>query len=405
MECAAELETDTSQGLDQPAYTLTTADMTLDEFASIVFDRRKITLAPEVRRVVAASREIVDAALNRPDPVYGLNTGLGHRRNERVSNDLLLAYQPYIVRTHAGCVGEALPEATSRAALVARIVGIARGGAGVSEATLDALIALLNSGVHPRLPEFGSIGASDLCAMSAIAEVLIGEGEATFGGTTSWGRDALVAAGLAPIVLQPKEGLGLVNANGLSIGAGALAVWRARRVLELANLAVAISLDAYDGNPSPLDPRIQAAKSFPEQAKIAARICALLEGSSIWNPSSTRALQDPLSFRTAPQVHSAVLRQVQTAREELQIELNNRSDNPLVDVETSSLISGGNSQALAPALAMDSLRIGLCHIAILSERRCSHVFRRMQAARSVDEAVQGQRVQTMRLSVSRPAVH
>lgn len=84
MECAAELETDTSQGLDQPAYTLTTADMTLDEFASIVFDRRKITLAPEVRRVVAASREIVDAALNRPDPVYGLNTGLGHRRNERV---------------------------------------------------------------------------------------------------------------------------------------------------------------------------------------------------------------------------------------------------------------------------------------------------------------------------------
>lgn len=397
MATTLQRKTDASHEQTAQAYVLTTADMELDDFTSIVLGHRKLALAPDVREVIAASRKIVDDALDKPEPVYGLNTGLGHRRNERVSNELLLAYQPYIVRTHAGSVGEALSEATSRAAMVARIVGLSRGGAGIRETTLDALIAMLNTGVHPKIPEFGSVGASDLCAMSAIAEVVIGEGEASYQGEMVWGRDALAKAGLEPVILQAKEGLGLVNANGLSIGAGIMALWRAKRVLKLANLAVALSLDAYDGNPSPFDARIQAAKAFPEQVEIAATIRALLQGSDIWEPSTTQALQDPLSFRTVPQVHGAVARQIKFADEALQIELNNRSDNPLVDVESGGLISGGNSQAPAPALAMDALRIGLCHIAILAERRCTHVFRRLQASTSVDAAVQNQAVQNMRL--------
>jgi len=367
---------------------LTEAALSCAEVAALA-SGEELVLSPEVRALVEASREIVDEAVQRTEPVYGLNTGLGHRRNERVSAALLQDYQPYIIRTHAGAIGAPLSEPDVRATMVARIVGIARGGAGVGLETLDLLVAMLNRRVHPQVPEFGSVGASDLCSMSAIAEVMIGRGVAMYQGELMPAMQALAAAGLAPVRLKPKEGLALISGNGLAIGAGALTVERARRVLRLADLAGALSLDAYGGNPVPLDPRVQAAKSYPEQAETGQRLRELLAGSAIWTPSPTaRSLQDPVSFRTIPQVHGAVRRQVCEAATVVEVELNSRSDNPLVDVGSGAILSNGNFQALPIALAFDGLRTGICHIASMSERRCSHVFRKLQAMSSIDDAIQ-----------------
>jgi len=338
-----------------------------------ISDGAEVELGEVARERIAASRAVVDRYVDGPDLVYGLNTGLGHMRNERVPREALVEYQPAIVAMHDGGLGEPLPARTVRAAMAVRVAGIARGGAGTSMGVADTLVAMLNAGVHPVVPRTGSVGASDLMHMAAIGLVAIGMGRAEYKGATLPGGEALERAGIAPVTLEPKDGLALVSANGMSVGHGALLVARADRAARLADVVLALSLEAARGNLSILDPAVARAKPVPGQAESAALVRAVLEGSKRTG-TAPASVQDPLSFRVGPQVHGAFRESIAHLRREVEIELASADDNPLVDIESARMISNGNFHPLAMALAADALRPAIAHVGQLSDRRLNHLW-------------------------------
>lgn len=353
----------------QSTVRLSTADVALEDVRRVACERARVEVEPDAVELVSESRAIVERALDAEEPVYGLNTGLGHTRDQRVSREILLAYQEQIVREHAGAVGPPLPDGDVRAIVFTRAVGIARGGSGARPEVLQGLVDLLNAGVHPLVAEVGSVGAADLGHLGQIAWALTGHGEARLNGELLPASDALARAGLEPLRLQPKDGIALLVANSVSIGLGALAVLEGERAARLADLAGALTLETLGGNLSILEPEVQAAKPLQGQADAAASLRALLAGSRLWRAGAAASLQDPLSIRTLPQVHGAFREQLAGARHAVSIELNGRGDNPLLVPETGRALSNGNFHALALALAFDALRVGIAHVGMVSERR------------------------------------
>jgi len=258
--------------------------------------------------------------------------------------------------------------------MAVRLNGLVRGGSGASPAVARALVGLLNAGVHPVVPEIGSVGAADLMHMAAIAEVALGRGTAEFGGEVMPGDQALRLAGLTPLALAPKDGLAMISANGVSIGRGALVVARAIEVAEAADVALVLSLEATRGNPSIVDPAVGAAKGVPGQVAAADHIRALLEGSELYRPGAPVSVQDPLSFRVAPQVHGALREYIASTASAVETELNAIDDNPLVSVAEGRMISNGNFHPIVLALTFDALRPALAHAGQISERRMSHLW-------------------------------
>ena len=340
-----------------------------------VADGAHVELTATAEARIRAAREVVDRVVAGDDLIYGLNTGLGHLRDTRIPLEELRAYQDAIVVGHDGGVGPPLPTRIVRAAMLVRVAGFATGGAGVSPAVAHALVAMLNRGVHPIVPTVGSVGASDLMHMAAIAAVLAGSGgRAEVGGERMSGPEAMRLAGIEPPRLEPKDGLALISANGVSIGHGALVAARARESAAAADLAVATSLDAIGGNLSIVDPVVVAAKPAEGQVASAAHIRALLAGSERCRPRAPGSVQDPLSFRVAPQVHGALRDVVGFFGAATEAELAASDDNPFVSVAEGRLISNGNFHPMLLALAADATRPAIAHVGLLSNNRMSHLW-------------------------------
>jgi histidine ammonia-lyase len=338
-----------------------------------------IALGPAAMERIRASRAVVDRLVSGDELIYGLNTGLGHGRNERLRVEAPEAGQADVVRAHAGGFGLPLPVEVVRAAMVVRIAGIARGGSGASPAIAETYLGLLNAGVHPVVPLVGSIGASDLMHMAAIALVAMGEGEAELRGERLSGAEALRRAGIAPLRLGPKDGLTVISANGVSIGHAALVVDRAGRLADAADLVVAVSLEAARGNPSIVEPAVAAAKPVAGQSVAAARIRAYLAGSRLSVAGGAESVQDPLSFRVAPQVHGAFREVLGFAASAVETELAAMDDNPLVSIAEDRIISNGNFHPMLLALAVDAIRPALAHLGQLSDRRTGQLWDRLAA--------------------------
>ncbi|MDQ4026875.1 MAG: aromatic amino acid lyase [Actinomycetota bacterium] len=353
--------------------TLSHAAMSVEELIDVA-GGAELRLSSDARSRIIGSRGVVNAALDAGKPVYGLNTGLGHDKDVALPRDELRRIQELLVSGHAGGVGPRLPTEIVRAAMAARINGMARGGSGASLDAVETLIVMLNRGVHPIATATGSVGAGDLPQMAAIASVAIGRGWAEYMGEVLDGSTALARAGIAPLVLQPKDGLTLMSANGVSIGHGAFVVARAARIVDAADVAVALSLEAVGGNPSIVHPAVGTAKPFAGQIEACRRIESLLEGSYLMDPNAPTSIQDPLSFRVAPQVHGAAREFITFARSALETELNSMSDNPLVEADQRQMIHNGNFHPMVMALAFDALRTALAHVAQVSERRMSHLW-------------------------------
>jgi histidine ammonia-lyase len=368
--------------------TITTSDATPSDVAAVAAGAR-VDIADEVYDVMWASRQVVENALADDVMIYGLNTGLGPRRNERVSPELLFDYQRHIVMSHAGGVGDPLPDTDVRAILFARLVGLARGGSGASPSVLTGLAGMLNAGVHPVVPEVGSVGASDLAALAAVGEVLIGQGRARYRGREMPGREALSLAGLRPVELRPKDALAVISANAVSVGVGATTLLRAQHAARLADLAGALTLEAMNGNLSPFDAEVQAAKPFPGQRVVAANVLTLLTGSYLGWPGAAVSLQDPLSMRTIPQVHGAFRDQVDHALYAVTVEINARADNPLILPGSARALSNGNFHPMVLALAFESLRVGAAHMGITAERRVAKLAAAHQQQHSIDDQLRG----------------
>jgi histidine ammonia-lyase len=353
--------------------TISDEPISLDALLRIAAGAR-VELSQEAVARIRASRDVVEAALSGPGLVYGLNTGLGHMRNERMPVESLIRYQEAMITSHAGAIGPPLSTAVVRAAMAARVNGFARGGSGATLAAAETLVAMLNAGVHPIVPETGSVGASDLMHMASIAEVAIGRGRAELAGEVVGGGEALQRAGIPPLALQPKDGLALISANGVSVGRGALVVARARQLAKISDAVFALSLEAIGGNPSIVDRAVADAKGIPGQTAASDHIRRLLTGSARCEAGAAKSVQDPLSFRVAPQVHGALRELVAFAQGAVETELNAADDNPLVSVAEGRLISNGNFHPMVLALAFDALRPAIAHVGQLSERRMSHLW-------------------------------
>jgi histidine ammonia-lyase len=333
-----------------------------------------VTLTAGASDVIASGRRVVDGVLASGRAVYGLTTGVGHSRDERVPDDQLVAQQYMIVMTHSGGIGPHLPTPLARAAMAVRLIGLTRGGSGASPAVAESLTGLLNGGIHPLLPRTSSVGAGDLGAMALIAQVAIGAGRAEYGGEVLPGGEALARAGLQPLVLHAKDGLALVSANGVSVGHGAFVAERAGVLADVADVVAALSMEATRGNPSIALPVVAEAKPFPGLAESCRRLRAALDGSYLYETGTPASVQDPLSFRVVPQVHGALRDTTAFVRGTVETELNSQADNPLVSPSDGTLVSNGNFHPVLMAVAFDALRVAVAHVGQLADRRLGHLW-------------------------------
>ena len=333
-----------------------------------------VTFGREARERVKAARAVVDrlaAAGDEAPNVYGVNTGFGALAETRIAAEQVRKLQQNLVRSHACGVGPALSAEVVRAMMALRAQTIAMGCSGARPEVVDLLVAMLDRGVIPRVPAQGSVGASgDLAPLAHLALVLIGEGEAEHEGRRMEGGEALRAAGLAPLVLEAKEGLALINGTQLILSVGALAVVRGEALCRHADLIGAMSLEALQGSQRPFDPRIAAVRPHPGQALSAANLRALLAQSEIMEGHrDCRKVQDPYSLRCMPQVHGASRDALAWARQVLEREIVAATDNPLVFAEGGDIISGGNFHGQPLAIALDTAAIAIAELANVAERR------------------------------------
>ncbi len=338
---------------------------------AVARDGGEVVLSAAARAAVCASRLVVDAAVARGDVVYGVTTGFGSFADVHVPTERLRELQVNLVRSHAAGVGEPLATAETRALMLLRANVLAKGFSGVRLETLELLIAMLNRGVHPMVPSQGSVGASgDLAPLAHLALALIGEGECVFGGRRSPAGEALAAAGLAPLVLEPKEGLALVNGTQLITAVGGLALADATRLVRSADVIGALTLDALHGTDVAFDPRIQAARPHPGQGASARNLKRLLAGSAVRESHrDCGRVQDAYSLRCMPQVHGAVRDALDHVTRVYLVEMNAATDNPMVFAETAEILSGGNFHGQPVAITADLLAIAAAQLAGISERR------------------------------------
>ena len=357
---------------------LTPGELTLAQLREVLAPagERQVALHPGCRAGIRASAEVVRRATAGEAPVYGVNTGFGKLATQRIARDDLATLQLRLLRSHAVGVGEPLPERVVRLILVLKATSLARGYSGVREEVVDALLAMHDRGVIPVVPAQGSVGASgDLAPLAHLCLPLIGEGEAFFQGQRMPGAHALERAGLRPIQLQAKEGLGLINGTQVSTALALDALLAADRLFEAAVIAGALTLDAARGSDAPFDPRIHAVRGQPGQIDCAAAYRSLMVGSEIRRShlENDDRVQDPYCLRCQPQVMGACLDQMRHAAQVLVREANAVTDNPLVFTGASddpgALVSGGNFHAEPVALACDALAVAIAEIGAISERR------------------------------------
>ena len=331
-----------------------------------------VTFPTSARRRVAAARTVVDDAVASGDVVYGVTTGFGALANVRVDPTKASDLQHGIVRSHATAVGRPLPRDEARAMLLLRAHVLALGHSGVRPELVDLMVAMLNADVIPVVPEQGSLGASgDLAPLANLALPLIGAGKVLTETGAEPAPKAFERAGLAPVQLDAKEGLALVNGTQGMLAIGALAAERLSLLAGTADVIAAMTIEAALGTDAPFDYRLQRLRPHPGQAVSASNLRLLLEGSPILasHRDSEHLVQDAYSLRCAPQVHGAARDVLTFARGVLEVELNAVSDNPIVLSDDGDIVSGGNFHGQPVAVAMDSLALATVGLASISERR------------------------------------
>ncbi len=332
----------------------------------------RVALAPAARAALAASRQRVEAAIAGGRVIYGINTGFGKLANVQIAPDRLDQLQVNLIRSHAAGVGAPLAADAVRALMLLRANVLARPTSGVRPELVEALIALINSGIVPWVPEQGSVGASgDLAPLSHVALVLMGEGWIkTEQGSREPSKPHLERAGLTPWVFGPKEGISFINGTQAQTALLAILVHEAELLWRAAVGAAALSLEALRGTPVPFDARIHDARPHHGQRRAAELLRQLLADSQIREShrENDPRVQDAYSLRCTPQVLGACADAIRFARDTVSVELNASTDNPLV-FENGDVLSGGNFHGQPVAQALDFLAIALTTLQAISERR------------------------------------
>jgi histidine ammonia-lyase len=345
--------------------------LTLEEISLVASAPRELSLGGTASERMLRSRAAVEQVLSQDRAVYGINTGFGKLADVRIPASELNSLQLNLVRSHACGVGPPLSEAETRAVMFLRANVLALGFSGCRVEIVTTLLAMLERGVLPRIPEKGSVGASgDLAPLAHLALSMIGEGTSRYQGAWMDGGKALAAAQIEPVRLEAKEGLALLNGTQAMAAVGALALYRAERVASLADLAGAMTLDALRGTPVAFDERIQAARPHAGQQASAEHLRELVQGSEIREShlKNDPRVQDAYSLRCIPQVHGAVRAALRHAREAVEVESGSATDNPLV-FPGGDILSGGNFHGAPLALTFDYSAIALTTLMSIAERR------------------------------------
>jgi histidine ammonia-lyase len=343
--------------------------LTVDRVLAVARGRAPVALDEAALVRVRAARDVVDRVLASGEAVYGLNTGLGSLARHHIPLEEIGAFSFATVADQVASYGRPLATDIVRAMMASRVNGMLKAGVGVRRELIELMVGLLNAQVHPIVRMVGSVGQGDLSEMADIGKVLIGRGWAELDGATMTGEEALERAGLAPISLGPKEALGLISANGVTIGRGSLVLVDAADLIESMQIAAAMTFEAFAANLSVIHPAAARARPHTGLGTAMSRLRELLEDSSLWRPGAARNLQDPLSIRCVPQTHGAVYDALSVARGMMEIELNSAGDNPLVLVDEGVIVSVGNFDVTSLAMAFDYVRLGIAHAAQVANER------------------------------------
>jgi histidine ammonia-lyase len=346
--------------------------LTLAGLAAFAKSREKVTLDPSDRSRLQAGADAVRRMVAEGKAVYGINTGFGKLANTHIADDELELLQRNLVLSHSVGVGPLLPDDVVRLVMLLKVASLARGYSGVRPEVVDAILALLNAGVHPCIPSKGSVGASgDLAPLAHMSAVLLGLGEVRCEGKILPAAEGLKRAGISALRLGPKEGLALLNGTQVSTALALHGLFAAENVFAAAVVSGAMAVDAAMGSDTPFDERIHHLRGHRGQIDTAAAYRELLKGSRIRASHLTGddKVQDPYSLRCQPQVMGACLDVMRQAAATLLTESNGVTDNPLVIPQTGESLSGGNFHAEPVAFAADELALAIAEIGALAERR------------------------------------
>jgi len=351
--------------------------LTIEQVLSVAHGqpgRPEVVLSEAAQKNVHRAAQAVAQLLQRGEVAYGITTGFGAFKDRIISPDQVEQLQRNIIMSHAVGVGDPFDIPTTRAIMLIRANTLARGHSGIRLETLQRLLDLLNKGVHPVIPEKGSLGASgDLAPLAHMSLVLLGLGEAEVEGQVLPGDQALQKVGLSPATLAAKEGLALTNGTAVMCALGALTVHHARMLSRVSDVAGCLSLEALHGTPLAFDDRIQQLRPYPRQLNCAAYLRELLRDSDFTRHHDPHNVQDAYTLRCIPQVHGAVRDAIAYARWVINIELNSVTDNPLIFIDDQTdeitVLSGGNFHGEPLAIAMDYLSLAMTEMGNISERR------------------------------------
>lgn len=345
-------------------------DLRVEDVVLIARNAHRIELTQQALENVRRSRAMVEKMVEEQKVVYGITTGFGKFSDVMIQGEDVSKLQENLIMSHACGMGEPYPEEVVRAMMALRINALAKGYSGIREETLLHLVELCNRGVHPVIPQQGSLGASgDLAPLAHMVLVMLGKGEAIVNGQRLSGDEALKQVGLSAIRLQAKEGLALINGTQAMTAQLCLALYDSRVVLESAELIAAMTIEALRGIPKAFDPQLHLVRPHPGQQESARRLLAHLSGSERTTEQGELRVQDPYSLRCLPQVHGATRDTLEYVWETVTRECNSVTDNPILFTETGDVISGGNFHGQPMAFAADFLAIAMAELANISERR------------------------------------
>ena len=363
--------------MEQEILILDGGPLTGPEVVAVARRKVKVDISSVAVELMQTSRDIVEQVVKSGQATYGINTGFGALSTTRIDDSKLANLQMNLLRSHATGVGENLDEATVRGMMVLLAGSLCRGLSGARPEVAQCLVKMLNKGVHPVIPSRGSVGASgDLAPLAHLALVICGEGNALLGEKKMPGKAAMVAAGIEPIVPVEKEGLALINGTHMMASIASLALADIAILCEAAVIANAMSIDAAKATDTFLDHRLHTARIQSGQQTVASTLRAHLKDSTIVesHKKDDHRVQDPYSFRCSPQVLGAAIEAIARVTGVVSAELGAVTDNPLVFPADQDIISGGNFHGMPLAIAMDELRLALCHIAGISERRIEWIL-------------------------------
>ncbi len=349
--------------------------LTIEKLVQIARFGATVKIDEGAMEKVKFCRDTIEDMVNRGETIYGVTTGIGEFARIRISIEQAEELQKRIVYSHAAATGDPQPEEVVRGCMVNRINVLCKGHSGVRPLIIETMVAMLNKGVTPKVYEKGSVGTSgDLAPQSHIAEVVMGEGKAYLQGKEMSGADAMKAAGIEPVVLSYKEGLGIINGPQMMTAGLALLAYDAKLMAKNAIIAGAMTIDALKVNQKSMDHRVHELRGYPGQIAVAANIRKLVEDSDIINDTTGVKVQDGYSLRCTPQVQGPSLDTINYVAKVVETELNALSDNPLFMPHDDAFLTAGNFHGQGVGFAADFLCVALAELADLSERHTNRLL-------------------------------